>query len=297
VLAVAPNHVQSLIGLGELYSALGDKKDYDRYSEAIDHFTRALEIAGIEKIRSKYLKRSEEAAVYYQLGYARVQSYESAGLRKDTKLLEQARRDFERCTDLNPSHQKARRAKEKIDKRLEYFSRDWLSQTAGPVAILVTSAVVFVLVQLAFFLLPLFNQPSLIVSDRTLQAVKKQVPEAQLDNLNQIKNESFKDPKTLSDRVQSLLPADGKLAETVMQNVEQVKPFENVPDMPAGYYATLTFGLLTFMVIGLYLPQILKLRVAGIELEKSGLDQAAAGTTLGISKESGSEVTSSARRV
>jgi hypothetical protein len=37
------------------------------------------------------------------------------------------------------------------------------------------------------------------------------------------------------------------------------------------------------MVVGLYLPQILKLRVAGIELEKSSIDQAGAGGTLGIS--------------
>ena len=285
VLAVAPNHVQSLIGLGELCSALGDKKDYDRYSEAIDYFARALDIASNEKIRSKYLKKSEEAAVYYQLGYARVQSYESAGLRKDTKLLEQARRDFERCTERNPSHQKARRAKEKIDKRLEYFSRDWLSQTAGPIGILVMSVVVFVFVQAAFFFLPLFNQPSVIVSDRTMQAVKKQVQDAPVDSLNQIKNQPFENHKALSNSLQSLLPADGgKLAEAVMQHAEQVKRFENVPDVPAGYYALLTFGSLLFMVVGLYLPQILKLRVAGIELEKSSIDQAGAGGTLGISK-------------
>jgi len=44
------------------------------------------------------------------------------------------------------------------------------------------------------------------------------------------------------------------------------------------------------MVVGLYLPQILKLKVAGIELEKSSIDQAAvgdqafAGGALGVSK-------------
>jgi tetratricopeptide (TPR) repeat protein len=283
VLAVAPNHVQSLIGLGELSSALGDK-DHDRYSEATDHFTRAFEIAGREKIRSKYLKKSEEAAICYQLGYARVQSYESAGLRGDTKLLEQAKKDFDNCIARNPSHQKARRAKEKIDNRLRHFSRDWLTQKAGPVGILAMAVIVFVVVQAAFFL-PLINQPSLIVSDRTLQAAAKQVPGAPVESLNQIKNEEFNSRKMLSERLQGLLPADGgKLVEAVMQHSEQVKRFENVPDMPAGYYALLTFGSLLFMVVGLYLPQILKLRVAGIELEKSSVDQAGAGGTLGISK-------------
>ena len=38
------------------------------------------------------------------------------------------------------------------------------------------------------------------------------------------------------------------------------------------------------LVVGLYLPQILKLRVAGIELEKSSVDQATAGGALGLSK-------------
>jgi hypothetical protein len=51
-----------------------------------------------------------------------------------------------------------------------------------------------------------------------------------------------------------------------------------------GYYALFTFGSLIFMVAGLYLPQILKLKVAGIELEKSSVDQITTSGTLGISK-------------
>ena len=54
--------------------------------------------------------------------------------------------------------------------------------------------------------------------------------------------------------------------------------------LSAGYYALLTFGSLIFMVAGLYLPQILKLKVAGIELEKSSVDQIGTGGTLGIRK-------------
>lgn len=38
-------------------------------------------------------------------------------------------------------------------------------------------------------------------------------------------------------------------------------------------FATLFFGSLTFLIIGLSLPQILKLKVVGIELEKQSLDQ------------------------
>jgi len=50
------------------------------------------------------------------------------------------------------------------------------------------------------------------------------------------------------------------------------------------YYILLTFGYLLFMVVGLYLPQILKLKVGSIELEKSTVDQIRTSGTLGISK-------------
>ena len=38
-------------------------------------------------------------------------------------------------------------------------------------------------------------------------------------------------------------------------------------------YTALTFGSLLFMVAGLYLPKVLKLKVPGIELEKASLDR------------------------
>jgi hypothetical protein len=47
-------------------------------------------------------------------------------------------------------------------------------------------------------------------------------------------------------------------------------------------YSLLTFGSLLFMVAGLYLPQLLKLKVGGIELEKSSLDQSTPAGPIGI---------------
>ena len=285
VLNLAPNHVQSSIGLGELYSVLGDK-DPDRYSEAIDLFSKALELADNEKARSKYLKKTEKAAVYYQIGYARVQCYESSGIRRDTTLLKKAEKDFDQCIALNPSHQKARRAKEKIERRWVHFKRDRLTETVGPRSIYRMSIAVFVAVQFAFFLAPLFNQPSFRVSDQSVKAVEKDLTAEQLEGLKALENKSFS-REMLS---KTLQPLPGNVVDTVLQKAEISKPIENAPDLPVGYYALLTFGSLLFMVVGLYLPQILKLKVAGIELEKSSIDQAAvgdqafAGGTLGVSK-------------
>jgi len=48
-------------------------------------------------------------------------------------------------------------------------------------------------------------------------------------------------------------------------------------------YGTLTFGSLLFMVAGLYLERMQKLKVPGIELAKTATDQVSAPSSLGIS--------------
>jgi hypothetical protein len=51
------------------------------------------------------------------------------------------------------------------------------------------------------------------------------------------------------------------------------------------YYVLLTFGSLMFVAAAFYLPQVLKLKVAGVELEKSSVEKIAVPTTLGISRD------------
>lgn len=60
--------------------------------------------------------------------------------------------------------------------------------------------------------------------------------------------------------------------------IKGVKPLET------GYYALITFGALIFMVAGLFLRQLSKLKVGAIELEKSSLDQVTTSASLGIQK-------------
>src|SRR5262249_12687730 len=52
----------------------------------------------------------------------------------------------------------------------------------------------------------------------------------------------------------------------------------------AKVYVVLTFGSLIFMIAGLYLPKVLKLKVPGIELEKSSVERVSAPTALDISR-------------
>lgn len=49
-------------------------------------------------------------------------------------------------------------------------------------------------------------------------------------------------------------------------------------------YISLTFGALLFMVAALCLPNLRKLRVPGIELEKASVDRVSAPSTVDISR-------------
>jgi hypothetical protein len=51
-----------------------------------------------------------------------------------------------------------------------------------------------------------------------------------------------------------------------------------------GYYVLLSFSCLTFMIVGLYLNQITKLKVGNLELEKSTIDQISTTSSFGITR-------------
>ena len=56
ILRVTPNHVESQIGMGEVYTAMGDEGEEEMYSAALEHYTKALKLAD-SPARSKRLRR------------------------------------------------------------------------------------------------------------------------------------------------------------------------------------------------------------------------------------------------
>jgi hypothetical protein len=50
------------------------------------------------------------------------------------------------------------------------------------------------------------------------------------------------------------------------------------------FYVPVTFGSIILMIAGFYLPRLLKLKVAGIELEKSSVDQITSAGSVEISQ-------------
>lgn len=210
IFRITPNHVESHIGLGEIYTFMGDAGDQVMYDEAVSQFDEGLKIAKSEN-RSKKLNKKELAAVLYSRGHTRVKLHESHRIRRDESLLHHALDDFNECFRNDPDHHKSKWAAKKIKERLSYLSPQGLVEKIGTFVISFASLSIFILTQVSFI---------------------------------------FGIPRTLE----------------------------------ISYYSLLTFGSLIFLVAGLSLPQLSKLRVAGIELEKSPVEQITTPGVMGISK-------------
>ena len=210
ILRITDGHIDSQIGLGEVYTAMGDGGDTESYGFGIRHFTRAIEL-GRSKQGSKRLRTRDLAGLLYSRGYARVKLYEASRLLADESHLDEALKDFEQCCVLDPDNYKADRARTKLRQRLGRFVRHWIAEKLGPWLVLMPSLLVLALTQSSFF-------------------------------------------------------------------VGWPKPMESAS------YIALTFGAMIFVVVGLFLPQIQKIKGAGIEIEKSPVTQITTSGTLGISK-------------
>ncbi|HVS82948.1 MAG TPA: tetratricopeptide repeat protein [Pyrinomonadaceae bacterium] len=219
ILQAAPNHVESIIGLGEVYKAMGDvAKDEDLYARAIEQFDEGIRIAD-SAAGSKKLKRRDCAAAQYSAGYSKVKLYEAATTARDESLLTDALGYFNSAKGNDPENFKAKRAAERIERRLRRYTSQRVLERLGPPVIISGAGIIFLVTQMVFLL---------------------------------------------------QWPINMLLRWPI--------------SMAAGAYATLSFGALLFTVAGLSLPQLLKLKVAGIELEKSAVEQITTAGALGISK-------------
>ena len=213
ILRIAPDHIDSQIGLAEVYTAKAEAGEKDFYSAAIRHYGRAIELSDKHQ-GSKRLSSRQLAGVYYSLGYARVRLYEASRPFGDESLLSDALQSFQRCASLDRDHHKAETAKDKLDKLLNKRPLRWIPEKVAPWLVLGPSLFVLITTQVTF----VFGFPRL------------------------------------------------------------QKPLDTAS------YIALTFGSLIFVVVGLFLPEIQKLKGAGIELEKSTVTQISTSGSLGITK-------------
>lgn len=293
VLKISPFHLDSIIGLAETFAALGDgPKDGKRsedaeelYMQAIEHYTRALTLADSEDA-SKVLKPREIAAIRYARGYARVMLFESQ-TNHDERILRDARRDFESIPPMDKNYQKAKRSAKKITEKLRPFSPSNLEQRAGGWVILI-ALIAFLAGQFMFFWgQPVRVPPGFKLTDAGIESLQAAgIPEDILLEANSLVGQRFDTQKELLETVGAFLGEAMTLdiQKEVAESIEPVPASTDFESVDVGFYALFTFGPLIFFVAGAYLQQISRLKFAGIEIEKSSVDQISTSGSLGVSK-------------
>jgi tetratricopeptide (TPR) repeat protein len=261
ILSITSYHVESHIGLGEVYIEMAEQGDSDIYLQAIRHFTKAIEISKNNE-GSKQLSKKELSEVQYLRGYARIKLHESSTVIRNENLITDALDDFKNCIKSDPENYKGSRAVEKLQKQANILRTQTLSQWIGTLFILIPSLFILGMTQWTYWK-PFFSQDNnLLSSQSVVKLQKKGTP----NNNPTAKNNTQTQTKS------------------VLQKTSQPSNKLNTTE-----YFLLTFGSLTFSLISLYLPQLLKLKISGtgIELEKSSIDQITTTqitTSLGIKK-------------
>jgi len=150
ILSVAADHVESHIGIGEVYAAMGDAGgDSELYDHAVSHFHQGIKISTNKNGRR--LTKNKLAAAYYSSGYARVKLYEMSGIIRDESLMRKALLDFKKCFCIDPDHHNAKVAQEKLRKRLSRSRLQRFAESMAPWIIFLSSMFVFAISQVHFY--------------------------------------------------------------------------------------------------------------------------------------------------
>ena len=299
ILRVSPCHVDALIGLGNVYTAMGDsKKKTDRasaedfYSKAIKNYTEALELDTTQKC-SRKLTEEDMGSLRYSRGYASVMLFECRKI-EDRGLLDEAQDDFNQIHKNHPNYHKAVRAIEKIADRLEPSREQSGLERRGPFVVALLAVVVFFASHFALFVgVPQMKKVGFSIDNVSLLELMMKldtVTKKQRDNLlNNLKNLVGLEFATRENLVGAISKTVDKESMTKLRPLmERLKVLERTEQrfepIKIGSYAILTFGSLIFLVAGLYLRQISKLKFGGIELEKSSMERISITGPIGVTK-------------
>jgi hypothetical protein len=233
---------------------------------------------------SKRLSPVERAALAYSRGYANVMRYEAQTVTKrDERLLQTALAAFDEVPERDVNYHKAQRAMLKIRERTVLTDRP---AQFGAYLIVAAAAVTLIVANVAF----LVGKPGLERTQRVDGQSVQQVKAAKApdDVVARLEALSRRDPLSKSPFEAELKTALGeewmkKVGDAVRQQATTTLQPALHESIEAGYYALLTFGALLFMIAGLYLQQLSKLKFGGFELEKTSQAETKVIGSLGVS--------------
>jgi len=291
VLAITPFHVDALVGLGELYLDIADKRANQKvstgtaelYSKAISSLSKAIDLFDTQD--APFTVASNTASTHYLLGYAQVKLYETSALRRDRQLVSDAANNFRTCLTRDKNHVKAKWAIEGIqeDRRA---AKNVFERHAGSAVIMMALAVFF-LAQLGIF----FGRPvqgrSVMLTPVSLESAKAAgMSDDQLSKLKPFESFPFEAGDKLTAQIKESIGNDNfaKFSKPLLEHAERKSGewmFEKV-DLTS--YALLTFGSLLLIIAGAFLPQLTSLKLAGLQLEKVSAERIETKTTFAIDR-------------
>jgi tetratricopeptide (TPR) repeat protein len=294
ILDITHYHIDSVIGLGNLYSVLGDNLRNENnnadaaamYTDSIKYFNKSLKYSESCK-GSKELNPKEKAGVYYSRGYSQVSLYESQHC-KEEGILRKACEDFRKVPKADERYYKAKRAITKIKDKLNILSPNVLEGKLVPVILLIVSLCMVMGAQFLFFIgKPVWGETSYIIDGPVLDNLKKDsLREEVIRGVSMLKGNIYLQRDTFESALKQNL------------NEDQIKEWKNkivsaadhgkvnsgfIPfDFPS--YLLMTMVGIALLLIRPFIYQITRLKVAGIEIEKSPVDQISPSSSLGICK-------------
>ena len=291
VLAITPFHVDALVGLGELYLDIAEKRANQKvstgtaelYSNAISSLSKAIDLFDTQD--APFTVASNTASTHYLLGYAQVKLYETSALRRDRQLVSDAANNFRTCLTRDKNHVKAKWAIEGIqeDRRA---AKNVFERHAGSAVIMMALAVFF-LAQLGIF----FGRPvqgrSVMLTPVSLESAKAAgMSDDQLSKLKPFESFPFEAGDKLTAQIKESIGNDNfaKFSKPLLEHAERKSGewmFEKV-DLTS--YALLTFGSLLLIIAGAFLPQLTSLKLAGLQLEKVSAERIETKTTFAIDR-------------
>lgn len=314
VLKKNPKYVDAQIGMGEVYLAVADQRngDAELYDMAEDYYKKAITLGNsrdaskqlthhraVNKTESRVYKDVELAEIYYSRGYLRVKKFETNPVLSGIRTLYDALEDFKTAKELNPDHHQADRARLRLGTKLRSSRSERFFERFGPWFIAIFSMIILVLSQIFFYFPPKPAQKQLykIGDENSAFFSVIGLSDEQLGKLDTIKNVVFDNKQAMLDAVENIVGLQTFHSNQLFLESLQFETLR--PEVPGsrlapGFYALITFASLLFIIAGFYLPQMLKLKVGAIEIEKNTVSSASIGASIGIEKSSmGSLSTSS----
>ncbi|MDB6060428.1 MAG: tetratricopeptide [Verrucomicrobiaceae bacterium] len=298
ILKTAFYHVDALVGMGDLYKKMGENAstggdsgvEEEHYNAAVEYYQHALNCMAEEKNRnrsSRILNPVEISALRYALGYVHVKLAETGGAVKDrSKGLKTAKENFARVAAGTPNYYKAQGALRRIAAS-QKGAGDRVTQFGGLTVTLI-AGLVFIAAQLLFFWgKPIYQANAWKINSSAItELIQQKHYQLDADTLARLERQHFLSSDFFERELRHTLPALGSGDIDTKQLLLPVDGTHFVGGQQIGEttYGLFTFGALIFIVAGLSLQQLSKLKFGGIELEKASGPAVTTQIPLNISK-------------